>query len=102
MDLVVGSPSLFELGTDLLQIRVVPGSRLHGVHVAELRLPPGSVLGALVRDGQTVPVESSTQLLTGDALLFFADPEHRLAVEQRIRAVHRSGRLARWLGDTGR
>lgn len=101
LDLVLGPPSLYELGTELLQIRVVPGSHLHGVHVAELRLPVGSVLGLLMREGRSAPVEPDTQLLSDDVLLFFTDPADRLAVEQRIRAVHRNGRLARWLGDTG-
>src|SRR3712207_1910561 len=31
LDLDVGTSSLHELGTDLLQVRVLPGSRLHGV-----------------------------------------------------------------------
>ena len=34
-------------------------------------------------------------------LLVFTAPTQRQATEERIRAVHRSGRLASWLGDTG-
>jgi CPA2 family monovalent cation:H+ antiporter-2 len=37
LDLEAGGSRLYELGTELLQIRVVPGSQLHGVSVAELR-----------------------------------------------------------------
>ena len=41
LDLEVGTGSLYRLGTELLQITVQPGSRLHGVYAAELRLPAG-------------------------------------------------------------
>lgn len=101
LDLDVGSSSLHELGTDLLQIRVLPGSRLHGVYMNELRLPEGSTPGLLARNGTTSPVAPQTRLQTHDVLLVFADPAQRRATEQRILAVHRSGRLASWLGDTG-
>lgn len=101
LDLSVGTGSLYRLGTDLLQIRVAPGSRLHGVYVGELRLPHGSTLGLLARDGTTSALRASTQMQTDDVLLVFTEPEQRGAAERRIRAVHRSGRLATWEGDTG-
>ncbi len=101
LDLETGTSSLYQLGTELLQIRVVPGSRLHGVYVSELRLPAGSTLGLLVRGGATSALEATTQLRTGDVLLVFTLPEQRLSAERRIRAVHRSGRLAQWRGDIG-
>jgi monovalent cation:H+ antiporter-2, CPA2 family len=101
LDLDVGTSSLHELGTDLLQVRVLPGSRLHGVYMNDLRLPPGATPGLLARDGDTFSVAPQTRLQTGDVLLVFTDPAQRQATEQRILAVHRSGRLAFWLGDTG-
>ncbi len=101
LDLDVGSSSLHELGTDLLQIRVLPGSRLHGVYMNELRLPEGSTPGLLARNGTTAAVAPHTRLQTDDVLLVFTEPKQRRATEQRILAVHRSGRLASWLGDTG-
>lgn len=101
LDLEAGTSSLYRLGTDLLQIRVVPRSRLHGVYVSELRLPAGSTLGLLVRDGATSALEATTRLRTGDVLLVFTLPAQRVAAERRIRAVHRSGRLAQWRGDVG-
>jgi monovalent cation:H+ antiporter-2, CPA2 family len=55
LDMDVGTSSLYRLGTDLLQIRVLPGSRLHGVYVHELRLPTGSTLGLLARNGAPPP-----------------------------------------------
>lgn len=101
LDLEAGGSRLFELGTELLQIRVVPGSMLQGVSVAELRLPVGTTLGLLVRRGATSALEPATQLAIGDVLLVFTSPRQRLAAERRLRAVHRSGRLASWLGDSG-
>lgn len=48
------------------------------------------------------PVEAAVGIATADdVLLVFTIPEQRLATEQRIRAVHRSGRMAQWRGDTG-
>jgi monovalent cation:H+ antiporter-2, CPA2 family len=101
LDLDVGTSSLHELGTDLLQVRVLPGSRLHGVYMNELRLPQGATPGLLARDGATFAVAPHTRLQTDDVLLVFTDPAERHATERRILAVHRSGRLAHWLGDTG-
>ena len=46
-------------------------------------------------------VAPQTRLQTHDVLLVFTDPGQRQATEQRILAVHRSGRRASWLGDTG-
>jgi cell volume regulation protein A len=71
------------------------------VYVGELRLPHGSTLGLLARDGTTSALRASTQMQTDDVLLVFTEPEQRGAAERRIRAVHRSGRLATWEGDTG-
>lgn len=102
LDLDVGVGSLHKLGADLLQVRVNPGSSLHGVHVGELRLPAGSTLGLLQRDGATSALKATTQLQTHDVLVLFTTPEIRHSAERRIRAVHRSGRLATWRGDTGR
>ena len=101
LDLDVGTSALHQLGTDLLQIRVLPGSRLHGVYLNELRLPDGSTPGLLARDGTTSSVAPHTRLQTHDVLLVFTSPAQRQATEQRILAVHRSGRLASWMGDTG-
>jgi CPA2 family monovalent cation:H+ antiporter-2 len=101
LDLDVGTSSLHELGTDLLQVRVLPGSRLHGVYMNELRLPPGATPGLVSRNGDTFAVAPATRLQTNDVLLVFTDPHQRRATERRILAVHRSGRLASWFGDTG-
>ncbi len=101
MDLEVGAPTVRALDAELLQVTVVPGSRLHGVFVGELRLPEGTAIGLLMRDGTTTAIGPSSQLLVGDVLLVFTAPAQRVAVEQRVRAIHRSGRLAHWHGDRG-
>jgi cell volume regulation protein A len=97
----VDSATLDELGADLLQVRVPAGSRLHGVYVAELRLPHGATVSLLVRDGSGFTPLPTTRLQEGDQLLVVSTAAARQAAEQRIRAVHRAGRLARWLGETG-
>ncbi|MGH3780558.1 MAG: potassium/proton antiporter [Pseudonocardiaceae bacterium] len=100
-EMEVDSAALDEMDAELLQIRVPRPSRLHGVYLAELRLPTGAVLSLVVRNGEGFTPESTTRLEEGDQLLVVTTARNRDAVEQRIRAVHRAGRLARWLGETG-
>jgi cell volume regulation protein A len=97
----VESAPLEELGADLLQLQIPAGSRLHGVYVDELRLPPEAVVSLLVRDGHAMVPGSGTRLVRGDQLLVVAGGRCRDAVERRLRAVSRAGRLARWYGETG-
>ncbi|MFN2495937.1 MAG: TrkA C-terminal domain-containing protein [Pseudonocardiaceae bacterium] len=98
---VAGLERVAVLVTDLLQLRVSPGSKLHGVYVSELRLLTGSTLGLVVRDGVTSAPQPTNRLQEGDVLLVFTTPQQRIAAEQQIRAVSRSGRMATWRGDTG-
>ena len=100
-EVVVDSAPLDELSADLLQVRVPPGSKLHGVYLAELRLPAGASISLVVRDGTGFTPESQTRLREQDQLLVVTTTEARQAAEQRIRAVDRAGRLARWRGETG-
>ena len=65
--------SLYRLGTELLQVTVRPGSKLHGVYAAELRLPAGSTLGLVARAGSTYALQPTTQLRTDDVLLVFTE-----------------------------
>ncbi|GDY32799.1 K+/H+ antiporter [Gandjariella thermophila] len=92
---------LDELKAELLQVRIQAGSRLHGIDVAELRLPPGSMLSLVVRDGVGFTPQSTTRLREGDELLVVATEGVRARAERRIRAVDRAGRFARWMGETG-
>jgi potassium/hydrogen antiporter len=95
-EVVVDSAPLDELGAVLLQLRIPPGSRLHGVEVAELRLPPGSSITLVVRAGTGLVPVPTTRLRTGDRLLVVATPATRRATERRLRAVSLEGRLAGW------
>ncbi|MGH3788066.1 MAG: potassium/proton antiporter [Pseudonocardiaceae bacterium] len=92
---------LDEMGADLLQVRVPRPSRLHGVYLSELRLPIGSMVSLVVRNGKALTPQPGTRLVEGDELLVFTTADSRDKAEQRIRAVHRAGRLARWRGETG-
>ncbi len=96
LDVEVETAPLEEMGADLLQVRVGPGSRLHGVYVEELRLPEGAHVTLVVRDGQGLVPRQHTQFLTGDQLLVVATSGVRDAAEARLRAVAHGGKLARW------
>ncbi|HET8643111.1 MAG TPA: potassium/proton antiporter [Pseudonocardiaceae bacterium] len=98
----VDSSTLDELDADLLQVRIPPGSRLHGVYLPELRLPVGATVSLVVRNGSGFTPNSTTRLQVGDQLLVVSTARARDLTERRIRAIHRAGRLARWLGETGR
>src|SRR5665647_2763965 len=52
LDLEVESTPLDELGADVLQMTVGATSKLHGVEVFELRLPPGANVTLVVRGGK--------------------------------------------------
>lgn len=97
----VDAAPLEDLGADLLQVRVPAGSRLHGVYIAELRLPRGATVSLVVRDGAGFTPEAETRLRRGDQLLVVTTSGARRQVEERIRAVDAGGRLARWRGVTG-
>ncbi len=96
-DVEVDSAPLADLRADLLQVRVPNRSRLHGVLVRELRLPEGAVLSLVLRDGRGFVPGPDTSLRHGDQLLVVAASGVQEAVERRLRAVDRGGRLAGWL-----
>jgi len=92
----VEAAPLAQARADLLQVQITPGSKLHGVYPAELRLPHGAVLTLVVRDGQALAPGPDTSLSTGDELLVVAPEGSRSATEARLAAVGRAGRLAGW------
>ncbi len=92
---------LDQMDAELLQIRVPRPSRLHGVYISELRLPPGTMVSLVVRDGVVFTPQPTTRLEEGDQLLVVTSAGNRDLAERRIRAVHRAGRLAQWRGETG-
>jgi cell volume regulation protein A len=101
VDVEVETAPLDQLRADLLQVRVGPGSRLHGVYVEELRLPPGAHVTLIVRDGRALVPGLYTHFTVGDQLLVVAGADVRDAAEARLRAVARGGKLARWNGEVG-
>ncbi|HEV2781970.1 MAG TPA: potassium/proton antiporter [Actinophytocola sp.] len=101
VELQVDAAPLDELGAELLQVRIPTGSKLHGVYLAELRLPTGATISLIARNGHGFTPGATTRLQEGDELLVVATAQARAAAERRIRAVDRAGRYARWRGETG-
>ncbi|MZE81097.1 potassium/proton antiporter [Streptomyces xinghaiensis] len=89
------------LDADLMTVTIPPGSRLHGVTVFELRLPPPTAVTLIVRNGTALMPDRDTVLQAGDELLLITTPRTREAAERRLRAIGRRGRLARWFGEHG-
>ncbi|MFL6173072.1 MAG: potassium/proton antiporter [Marmoricola sp.] len=95
-DLDVEAAPLERIAADLLMVTISPKSLMHGVEVAELRLPKGSSVSLIVRDGSTLVPQDRTVLRHGDELLVVTTRKSREQTEQRLRAVSRAGRLAQW------
>ena len=100
-DLEVESAPLEELNADLLQVKVPPTSRLHGVEIFELRLPKDAQVTLIVRDGRTFVPADSTRIRADDQLLIVTTAACRDVVERRMRAISRRGKLAGWYGEKG-
>ncbi|CAB4910138.1 unannotated protein [freshwater metagenome] len=101
-DIDVESAPLDELGAELMQLTVPPGSRLHGVYLPELRLPEDAAVVLVVRDGKPFVPGPETRLMRGDQALLVSARGSRAEAERRLRAVSRAGRLATWRGEAGR
>ncbi len=96
--LEIEAAPLERVAADLLQITIAPTSKMHGVEVGELRLPPGSSVSMIVRDGETLVPERRTVLKHGDDLVVVTPHRQRERTEERLRQVSARGRLAQWLG----
>jgi cell volume regulation protein A len=101
-EIEVDAAPLDALSADLLQVRVPLGSKLHGVYLRELRLPTGAAVSLVVRGDHGFTPSPDTRLQERDQLLVVTTADARIGAEDRIRAVDRAGRLARWRGETGR
>lgn len=101
-DLSVDAAPISASGGEVLDLQIPTGSRLQGVYIPELRLPVGAQVSMVFRDGEALIPHAGTRLQAGDELVIIAARGTRAAAERRLRAVHRAGRLARWLGETGR
>ena len=92
----VDSAPLGALDAEVLQVRIGPRSRLHGLQVFELRLPEGADVTLIVREGTSLVPDARTRLRSGDDLLVVALARDHGAAERRLRAVDQGGRLAQW------
>jgi potassium/hydrogen antiporter len=90
---------LERVAADMLQVTISPVSLLHGVEVGELRLPEGSSVSMVVRDGKAMVPERRTVLRRGDDLLIVTPRGLREGTVQRLRTVSAHGRLGRWLDE---
>ncbi|GAA2437052.1 potassium/proton antiporter [Streptomyces glaucus] len=97
-DLGIESAPLERLRGHLLSVVIPEGSRMHGVEINELRLPPGAAVTLVVRAGESFVPLPTTVLQRGDELLVVATDPVRDAAERRLLAVGRGGKLAGWLG----
>lgn len=100
-DLGIESAPLERLRGHLLSVDIPDGSRMHGVEVNELRLPPGAAVTLVVREGTSFVPLPTTVLRRGDELLVVTTDPVRDAAERRLRAVAQGGKLADWLGSGG-
>ncbi|MEU7072637.1 potassium/proton antiporter [Streptomyces narbonensis] len=100
-DLGVESAPLERLRGHLLSVAIPQESRMHGVEVAELRLPAGAAVTLVVREDKSFVPSPATVLRRGDELLVVATDPVRDATERRLRAVGQGGKLAGWLGTGG-
>jgi cell volume regulation protein A len=87
---------LDQVEADLLQVRITDDSRLHGVSVSELRLPPNSSVSLVIRGDRTFTPHGRDLLRSGDQMLVVTPSSVRAKVEDRLRAVDKGGRLAGW------
>jgi cell volume regulation protein A len=101
-DVEVEAAPLERIAADLLQVRITEKSRLHGVEVGELRLPPGTSVSLVVRGDTSFTPELRTTLRRGDDLLIVTPRKDRDATERRVQVVSRSGRLATWVARRDR
>ncbi|WP_028660744.1 potassium/proton antiporter [Nocardioides insulae] len=92
---------LEDLGAAMLTFDIPDGSRMVGVEVGELRLPGDAVVSLVLRAGALFVPTPATTLRSGDQLLLAATAAQQAAVEARLRAVSRAGRLAGWHGERG-
>ena len=90
-DLEVEAAPLERIAADLLQITITRRSRIHGVEVSELRLPVGSSVALVVREGHTFVPDPRTVLRRGDDLLVVTPRKLREQTENRLRSVSRGG-----------
>lgn len=96
VDIEIEAAPLDKINADMMQVRVVPGSRLSGVTIRELRLPRNTVVSLVIREDEPFTPHADEVIRTGDELLIVTQSADRKKVEDRFKQVSRGGRLARW------
>lgn len=96
VDLSLEATPFDDIGAHLLEVTIGDTSRMAGVQVYELRLPTGANVALVVREGSSFVPRETTPLRRGDHLLVVTPAALRGAVEKRLYAVSRAGRLAGW------
>jgi potassium/hydrogen antiporter len=99
-DVEVEAAPLEQIAADLLQVKITEFSRLHGVEVGELRLPPGVSVSLVVRDDSSFTPDRRTVLRRGDDMLVVSPRGTRDQTERRLQLLSRSGRLGRWARES--
>ncbi len=94
--LQVESAPLDGMDASLLGVDIDTGSRLAGLYVADLRLPPGAAVSLVVRDGTGFVPDAFTRFRPGDRMLVVATEKCRRDAVRRLRLISRDGRLAGW------
>jgi cell volume regulation protein A len=100
-DVEVEVAPLDRISADLLQVRIPAGSRLAGVEIGELRLPRHTVVTLIIRASEPFSPAPHERIRVDDELLVVTPSAQREVTEDRLRAIGRGGRLARWR-DGGR
>jgi cell volume regulation protein A len=95
-DVEVEAAPLDKISADLLQVRIPEKSRLAGIEVSELRLPKHTVVSLIIRDDRPFYPAPRERIKVGDELLIVTPASQRENTEERLRALGRRGRLARW------
>lgn len=99
-ELAVESAPLDEIGALLLGVEVPSGSKLAGVYIGELRLPPQAVVSLIIRQGEALPPDLHTRLRPGDRVLIVTTADQAQTAVRRLRLISQWGRLAGWSGPT--
>jgi cell volume regulation protein A len=99
-DVDIEAAPLERIDADLLVVRISGQSRLHGVEVAELRLPTGASVSLIVRAESSFTPGPQMTLHRGDDVLIVTPRARRELTERRLQSLSRGGRLASWL-DAG-
>lgn len=95
-ELAVESAPLEGIRASLVQFQVPEESQLSGLHVDELRMPRGAVLTMVIRHGEVMVPDPTLRLRSGDQLVFAVRSSLVHRAQNRLIALSRDGRLARW------